>query len=134
MGITKRMVVRKIRKLGYKILINNLDFRAKDSVLWWDYDYTNPILLVENEKYRITLVAVGDIRIYGKNEENYFEYNGNWRGELTYYLRKTGRWENGNWFEVEIFDKENKEYYEPIIEFDLEEIVNILLKNIELLK
>ena len=108
--------VAEILKKGCKIERNILDFRTQDCTDWWDAE--NPLLVVSCGKRKISLICVGDIRIYAKRKEMEFIYKGgakHW-GKLTPYLKKHGLWENNNWFEVI-----DTAIYEPSIFYNLDD-------------
>jgi hypothetical protein len=103
----------KIEKLGWEVVINNLDAVKKDdSIYWYEYDDYAPILLLEKrtkdgKKFKIEMETEGDIYIYDKkDEENHFIFNGGKadlgdKDELTDDLVKNGVYENNNWFIID---------------------------------
>jgi len=97
--MNRKQLLKEIKGKGWNIDVDNIDFRKQDATLWYGFD-TEPILQVSKGKHKIELVATGDIRIYGKRNAHFIYRGGNPDGELTYYLRKYGRWENNNWLEV----------------------------------
>jgi hypothetical protein len=130
--MNKKQLLREVEKHGWKVEIDNIDFRKKDAVLWRGFDSENPILQVSKGKHIIQLIAVGDIRIYGKRRNTYFEYDdesGQEKGRLTRHLRKFGEWENNNWFEVNTDGSSYEELEEPY--YTLDSAVNELLSRIK---
>ena len=99
--MNQRELVREIRKRGWNIDHNNIDFRRQDVTLWYGFDGEEPILIVSKDNHVIRLIATGDIRIYGERNAHFVFKGGNPDGELTHYLRKHGSWENNNWFEID---------------------------------
>jgi hypothetical protein len=89
-----------IKGKGWNVEVDNIDFRKQDATLWFGFDSENPILQVSKGEHVIQLIATGEIRIYGKRNKHFIYKGGNPDGELTYYLRRYGNWQNNNWFEV----------------------------------
>jgi len=98
--MNRKQLFREIRRKGWNIDVDNVDFHIQDVTLWYDFDSENPILQVSKEKHTIQLIATGDIRIYGKRNAHFIYKGGKPDGDLTCYLRKHGNWENNNWFEI----------------------------------
>jgi hypothetical protein len=98
--MNRKQLFREIRKKGWSIDVDNIDFRIQDATLWYGFDSENPILQVSKGNHTIQLIATGDIRIYGKRNAHFIYEGGKPDGELTPYLRKYGSWQNNNWFEI----------------------------------
>ena len=103
--MNRKQLLKEIKKKGWNIDVDNIDFRRQDATLWYGFDGVPPILVISKEKRSkgkriIELIATGDIRIYGKRKAHFIFQGGKPDGELTYHLRKNGRWENNNWFEI----------------------------------
>jgi hypothetical protein len=110
--MNRKQLSRILKAKGWKIDVFKVDFRLQDAILWHNCDSENPIIQVSKDSSVIQLIAVGDIRIYGKRV--CFIYKGGKPlGELTSYLRKTGRWENNNWFEINVDDSSYNSFEEP---------------------
>ena len=97
--MNRKQLLKEIKKKGWNIDVDNIDFRRQDATLWYGFDET-PILQVSKGRRIIQLIACGDIRIYGKGKAHFIFQGGKPDGKLTYNLRKYGRWEDNNWFEV----------------------------------
>jgi len=124
----KNKVLKIIKSKGWKVVINNLDFRRQAPELW--YEYTDiPILRIEKDGKYIELTVYGEIRIFGKRENTRFIYNfGKPDGELTYYLRRHGEWWNNNWFEIDENGSSYEYFEEPF--FSLDDAVKELLRRL----
>jgi hypothetical protein len=132
MRVNRKQLFREIRKKGWSIDVDNIDFRKKDATLWRGFDSDNPILRISKGKHFIELIAVGDVRIRGRREKTYFKYDddtGEEKGNLTPYLRKFGEWENNNWFEVNSDGSSYEEFEEPY--YSLDSAVSDLLSRIK---
>jgi len=112
----KREFFKKLRKCGYKIEVDNLDFRKRYPELYYN---SPPVLLrIRKENICIELIVAGEICVY--TDRLYFRCKGGKpdtnvkNGKLTYYLRKHGEWEESNWFEVHVY-RNGEEVYEPYI-------------------
>jgi len=97
---------KELNRLGWELTVKP-DFRRQDSTLYYEDSLA---IEVKKGPYTVQVEAVGDIRIYGKRdshgEHRHFVFKGGKpSGELTYYLRKHGQWENNNWFEVFMWEK-----------------------------
>jgi hypothetical protein len=100
MRVNRKQLFREIRKEGWNIDVDNIDFRIQDVTLWYGFDSETPLLQVSKGKHTIQLIATGDIRIYGKRNSHFVYKHRRTDGKLTPYLRKYGSWENNNWFEI----------------------------------
>ena len=122
--MNKNELYKKLRKYGWEVTIDNIDFRRQAPELWHGYDH-DIILEARKGRHIVQIVVTGEIRIYSKRR--HFIYKGGKPdGELTYYLRKYGEWENNNWFEVNM-DRSSYEFFE-IPHYTLNEAVEDLLK------
>ena len=132
--MNKRELERELKKAGWEIEINNVDFRRQDAVFWYDYDGNPPIIRITKGNNYIELVATGEIRIFGKRDGTCFVFKGgNPDGEPTYYLRKHGRWENNNWFEIDENGSSYKTFEEAFYTLDdaVKELIRRAKKPVE---
>ena len=107
MKLIKKEFQELIKDFGWKIDTYNMDFGTEACELY--YDWENPLLEISKGEQYIRVMVIGDIRIYGKRDA-LFEYRGGKaKGELTYWLRKNGQWENNNWFEIFYTDESGVE-------------------------
>lgn len=109
--------------------LQKFDNKKKDSI-WYGGD----IVTVDLGRYQVTIGAYGDIRAFINGEyycdkcndgcfEEYLEEQGIHNDEELSDAIQNGKitFENNNWFEAVIWDKEEKEYietYDTIDEFD----------------
>lgn len=119
-------MMKRIKNAGYKIINDNIDFRKQDCTDWYDCDIVLSIQSLDKKRRRFDILAVGDIKIYTKN--NHFVFKGGKpSGELTTYLKKNGDWENNNWFEI----TENGEADMGDVFYELDSVIENLLERIE---
>ena len=112
----KRSLIKNIKKHGYKIIENHVDNRIQDSINWY-WTNSEPILAIEKNGHRLELICAGDIRIY--TERKSFIYKGgNPDGILTSYIKKHGRWENNNWFEINENGSSYNDFEDPYFDMD----------------
>jgi len=126
------MLFKEIKAKGWSVDVDNIDFRRQDATLWYGFDSSTPILQVSKGEHIIQLIAVGDIRIYGERKARFIYKGGKPLGELTYYLRKYGSWENNNWLEVSADGSSYETFETPF--YTLDDAVSEFLSRLNLQK
>ena len=122
---------KRVENYGWKLTVKP-DFRRQDAVLYYEDN-----LAIEAKKgdWTIQAEAIGDIRIYGNSESDKHGYmptnnaffifkGGKPAGKLTNYLRKHGRWENNNWFEIFVFKNGKQQDFFSDVSLTLNELVD----------
>lgn len=126
--MNQTQLLKAIREKRWTIDVDNIDFRRQDVTLWFGFDGEDPVLQVSKANRIIRIIATGDIRIIGERTHFIFK-GGKPDGELTSYLRKHGRWENNNWFEVDADGSSHDTFETPF--YTLNDAVEELLARLD---
>ncbi len=123
-----KSIINDFKKGGFEIITNNvIDNKTLNS-----FFYDGEVLSFKNDRYIVSIQAVGDIRIENKKREVVYHNHKNYDDllnvkndkELSKIKEPNFIWENNNWFELLILDTKFDDYIDDMGEvfYELNEL------------